>query len=160
MRSSRKRAGYAANERQRSGQWRERSVEGRKAVGGEHHSDSILVQGIEFEASHGYTASERRQTRRFRCTIEVEMDLSAAGRTDRVQDTADYRALCALVVEIGTQRVFRLIEALAAAIAEAIQQRHPGSRVTVYVEKMAPPCPGAPASAGVRITRGGDGDSD
>ena len=115
--------------------------------------DAILLSGIEFEASHGCTAAERRGTRRFRCSLEVRRDLAHAARTDRLGDTLDYRALCALVVEIGTKRTFRLVEALAGAILAAIQERHPGLGVTVTVEKLAPPCPGAPAAAGVRLTR-------
>ena len=116
--------------------------------------DAIFVHGIEFEANHGYTAAERKSTRRFRCAIELTHDLTSAAKSDRLQDTIDYRAVCALAVEIGTQKTYRLLEALAGAIADAVLARNPGSRVTVTVEKLAPPCPGAPASAGVNLTRG------
>lgn len=116
-------------------------------------ADSIFIQGLEFEANHGYTAAERKLTRRFRCHIELERDLAAAGVSDRVQDTIDYRAVCAIAVEIGTRRTFRLLEALAAAIAAAIQERHPDAEVSITVEKLAPPCPGAPASCGVKLRR-------
>ena len=97
-------------------------------------TDTITVHGLEFEASHGYTAAERKLTRRFRCHIELSRDLAAAARSDRVQDTIDYRAVC--------------------AIADAIIARFPGTGVTITVEKMAPPCPGAPVSTGVTLTRG------
>jgi dihydroneopterin aldolase len=114
----------------------------------------VFVTGLEFEASHGYTAAERKLTRRFRCHIELSRDLAAAARSDRVQDTIDYRAVCAIAVEIGTTRTYRLLEALAGAIADAIVARFPGTGVTITVEKMAPPCPGAPVSTGVTLTRG------
>jgi dihydroneopterin aldolase len=115
--------------------------------------DLIYVRGIEFEAAHGYTAPERKVTRRFRCDIEVRRDLGAAAKSDRIQDSVDYRALCALALELGTTRTYRLLEGLAGAIADALQARFPGSAVAVTVEKLAPPCPGNPSVAGVTISR-------
>ena len=34
-------------------------------------TDAVFVRGLEFEASHGYTAAERRATRRFRVSLEL-----------------------------------------------------------------------------------------
>lgn len=117
-------------------------------------SDAILVRGLEFEARHGYTAAERKLTRRFRCDIEIARDLTAPSQSDRIQDTLDYREVCELALQIGTQQTFKLLERLAGAIADAIQDRFPGTHVTITIEKIAPPCPGAPAATGVRLTRG------
>lgn len=116
-------------------------------------TDAILVGGIEFEASHGYTSAERKLTRRFRCHLELVRDLGQSAKSDRIQDTLDYRVVCQTVVDIGTTRTFRLLEALAGAMIEAIQNRYPGVGVTLTVEKLAPPCPGAPAYTAVRISR-------
>ena len=116
-------------------------------------ADSVYVTGIEFEASHGYTAAERKLTRRFRCAIELTLDLDAASRSDRIQDSVDYRVVSALAVEIGTTRVFKMIETLAGAIADAIHEKYPAAGLIVTVEKLAPPCPGAPTLSGVRIHR-------
>ena len=115
--------------------------------------DAIVVKGIEFEASHGYTAAERKLVRRFRCHLELERDLQAAAHSDRIEDTLDYRVVCQQVVEVGTQRTYRLLEGLAGAIADAIQDRFPRTRVVVTLEKLAPPCPGTPISTGVRLVR-------
>jgi dihydroneopterin aldolase len=116
-------------------------------------TDAVFVNGITFEANHGYTAVERKGTRRFRCSIELRRDFSAASRSDRIQDTIDYRAICAIAVDIGTNRTFKLLEALAASIADAVQERYPGVGLTITVEKLAPPCPGAPEVSGVRLVR-------
>ena len=62
--------------------------------------------------------------------------------------------MCATAVEIGTTRTFKLIEALAGAIADAVQDKYPDAGLTITVEKRAPPCPGAPDVSGVRLTRG------
>ena len=116
-------------------------------------SDSVYVTGIEFEASHGYTAAERKLTRRFRCSIELTADLAAASRRRRLQDSIDYRVVSGIAVEIGTTRMFKLIEALAGAIADAIHDKYPAAGLIVTVEKLSPPCPGAPTLSGVRIHR-------
>jgi dihydroneopterin aldolase len=115
--------------------------------------DTIFVSGIEFEASHGYTAAERKLTRRFRCDIELHTDLTASSRSDRIQDTLDYRKVCQIAVDIGTQRTFRLLEALAGAIADEVQERWPDVGLTITVQKFSPPCPGAPEATGVRLAR-------
>lgn len=111
------------------------------------------MKGIEFEASHGYTAAERKATRRFRCDIELSFDFGASVRTDRIADTVDYRVVCGIAVQIGTTRTFKLLEALAGAIADAVQERYPEAGLIIVVEKLAPPCPGAPTLSGVRLTR-------
>ena len=116
-------------------------------------TSAVYVEGIEFEASHGYTAAERRLTRKFRVGIEIRRDLEAAAGSDRIQDTIDYRAVCGIAVEIGTTRTFKLLETLAGAIADALAERFPDAGLTVTVEKLAPPCPGAPTLSGVRLVR-------
>ena len=114
----------------------------------------MYVRGIEFEASHGHTAAERRATRRFRCDLELQLDLSVPARSDRLADTIDYGLLSGMVVDIGTSQTFKLLEALAGAIADAILARYPQVVLTVSVEKLAPPCPGVPSLSGVRLVRG------
>ena len=114
-------------------------------------SDAVFIRGLEFEASHGYTAQERRSTRRFRVNLEIRRSLASAAHSDRIADTVDYRKVSEVAVGIGTRSTFRLLEALAGAIGRAIQELHPEATVVVEVEKLAPPCPGVPQSCGVRI---------
>ncbi len=113
--------------------------------------DTVFVRGLEFEANHGYTAAERRSTRRFRLNLEIELPLATASKSDKIGDTLDYRQVCELAVNIGTNNTYRLLEALAGAIGSAIQELQPSATVTVELEKLAPPCPGVPQSCGVRI---------
>jgi 7,8-dihydroneopterin aldolase/epimerase/oxygenase len=114
-------------------------------------TDSVFVRGLEFEGNHGYSAAERRGTRRFRANLTIEVDLGVATRSDRLGDTVDYGKVCEIAVELGTKSTFRLLEALAGAIGAKIQERYPHVRVAIELEKLAPPCPGVPAACGVRI---------
>jgi dihydroneopterin aldolase len=114
-------------------------------------SDCVFVRGLEFEGNHGYSAAERRGTRRFRVNLTLELPLAAAASSDRIVDTVDYYKVSEAVVAIGTKSTFRLLEALAGAIGARIQELYPHAAVAIELEKLAPPCPGVPAACGVRL---------
>jgi dihydroneopterin aldolase len=114
-------------------------------------TDCVFVRGLEFEGNHGYTAAERRGTRRFRINLRLEMSLAAAAASDRIADTVDYWKVSEIVVALGTKSTFRLLEALAGAIAARIQDLYPQAAVAIELEKLAPPCPGVPAACGVQL---------
>jgi 7,8-dihydroneopterin aldolase/epimerase/oxygenase len=115
--------------------------------------DSVFVRGLEFEGNHGYSAAERRGTRRFRVNLELGTSLHSASETDRISDTVDYWKVSEIVVSLGTKSTFKLLEALAGAMASEIHKTYPDVSITVEIEKLAPPCPGVPAACGVRIHR-------
>src|SRR6478609_1707172 len=114
-------------------------------------TDSVFVRGLEFEGNHGYSAAERRGTRRFRVNLTLELPLAAAVASDRIADTVDYWKVSEVVIALGTKSTFRLLEALAGAIGGKIQELYPHAAVSIELEKLAPPCPGVPASYGVRV---------
>ncbi len=114
-------------------------------------TDSVFVRGLEFEGNHGYTAAERRGTRRFRVNLTLELPLTAAAASDKIVDTVDYWKVSDIVVSTGTKSTFKLLEALAGAIGAKIQDLYPQAKVIIELEKLAPPCPGVPAACGVRL---------
>ncbi len=115
-------------------------------------ADSVFVRGLEFEANHGYTAAERKATRRFRVNIELTVPLERASKSDRLADTIDYRRVCELALNAATETTFKLLEALAGAIGHAVQAEFGHAELTIELEKLAPPCPGVPASCGVVVS--------
>lgn len=114
-------------------------------------TDCVFVRGLEFEGNHGYTAAERRGTRRFRVNLTLELPLGAAAHSDKLVDTVDYWKVSEAVVALGTKSTFKLLEALAGAIGARIQEIYPQAAVAIELEKLAPPCPGVPASCGVKL---------
>jgi 7,8-dihydroneopterin aldolase/epimerase/oxygenase len=114
-------------------------------------TDCVFVRGLEFEGNHGYTAAERRGTRRFRVNLTLELPLGAAAASDRIADTVDYWKVSEIVVALGTKSTYKLIEALAGAIGNKIQELYPHAAVSIELEKLAPPCPGVPAACGVKL---------
>ena len=114
-------------------------------------TDRVFVRGLEFEGNHGYTAAERRGTRRFRVNLTLELSLAAAAASDRIVDTIDYWKVSEIVVALGTKSTYKLLEALAGAMGAKIQELYPHARVMIELEKLAPPCPGVPAACGVKL---------
>jgi dihydroneopterin aldolase len=113
--------------------------------------DCVFVRGLEFEGNHGYSAAERRGTRRFRVDLRLELPLAAAAASDRIVDTVDYWKVSEIVIALGTKSTYKLLEALAGAIAAKIQELYPRAAVAIELEKLAPPCPGVPAACGVKL---------
>jgi dihydroneopterin aldolase len=118
-------------------------------------SDRILVRGLMVYAHHGVLEEERRLGQRFEIDLDARLDLRQAGATDALEATVSYADLVALASEIATRRTFRLIEALADAVARAILERHPPiEAITVTVRKPSAPVPAALDHVAVEVTRG------
>ena len=83
-------------------------------------SDKIILTGIEIFGRHGCSIEEQTLGQKFYVDVELNLDLSKAGRSDNFDDTVDYVKILELVEKIvgGTPR--RLIETVAEEIAEKI----------------------------------------
>ena len=94
----------------------------------------IEIQGLELTGFHGATPHERKRGQRF--LFDVFLVAHDAGiRTDQLADTVDYTQVVTCVQEVSDGHRFNLIEALAAAVADAIVERFDVSRVRVRVRK-------------------------
>jgi dihydroneopterin aldolase len=112
----------------------------------------ILLEGIQVPAALGVTAAERRMRRPVLLDLEVERDLSAAGRTDRIGQTLHYKRIFEVVEDVAANQEHKLVEALGQRIAEAVLAKFDADAVTVTVRKPKP-IAGVLEHAGVRITR-------
>jgi dihydroneopterin aldolase len=97
----------------------------------------VELEGLEVFGRHGVEEDERREGRVF--LYDVWLEVSEAGRSDRLEDVVDYREVAACVREVAGSSQFRLLEALAGAVGDAIAERFPVERVRVRVRKPAPP---------------------
>jgi dihydroneopterin aldolase len=94
----------------------------------------IEVQGLELRGFHGATPSEQREGQPF--FFDVTLVAHDAGiRTDQLADTIDYTQVVACIRKVSDSHRFNLIEALAAAVADAILEQFDVSRVRVRVRK-------------------------
>lgn len=117
--------------------------------------DTIELRGLTFYGYHGAFAEERRLGQRFVVDLRLGLDLEAAGRTDDLTCTVDYSKVAQTARSIVEGRPFKLIEALAEALASAILESHPAvERIDVRVEKPSAPVAAAPSGlVAVEISR-------
>jgi dihydroneopterin aldolase len=99
-------------------------------------SVAIELHGLEVHGHHGVLEVERRVGQRFLVDLElVYDDASAVLASDRIEDAIDYRDVVSFVSELSGRRAYRLLEAFAAALADALLDRFPLARVRVRVRK-------------------------
>lgn len=114
--------------------------------------DRILIEGMSFFGHHGVYPAEREAGTHFTVDVALELDLGEAGRTDRLEDTLDYRDAYGLVREVLEGDRCQLVEALAQRTAERLLTLDRVRRATVTVRKR-PPLPWAAATVGVEVSR-------
>jgi dihydroneopterin aldolase len=94
----------------------------------------IEIQGLELKGFHGALERERKEGQPF--LFDVVLHAHDAGvRSDKLADTVDYDQVVDCIRNVSAAHRFNLIEALAAAIADALLERFPVSRVRVRVRK-------------------------
>lgn len=96
---------------------------------------TIELQGIELHGFHGVLDRERVEGQRFLVDVELDLADTTAAASDRIEDAVDYRDVVAAVAEVSDGHAYNLLEALAAAVAEALLSRFPVARVRVRVRK-------------------------
>jgi dihydroneopterin aldolase len=115
--------------------------------------DKIILTGIQFYGHHGAQEEEQILGQRFRVDVELSLDLRPAGTADALALTVDYADVVKRVTDIGQTRRFRLLEALAEAMAADLLERYNIHEVRVRVVKCAPPIPEPVEAVGVEVVR-------
>lgn len=119
--------------------------------------DKIYINKMEFYGYHGVFPEETKLGQRFIVDLAVSLDLTSAGKTDRLEYSVDYSALYRVCKAIVEGQPAKLVETVAERIAGNILQEFPSIfEVTVKVMKPDPPIPGHYQSVGIEITRGRD----
>jgi dihydroneopterin aldolase len=115
--------------------------------------DRIVVRGLRVMGIHGVLPEEQERPQPFEVDIELEVDLRVACRSDDLDDTVDYGAICEAVAHVISTEHYALLERLAARIVEVCSADTRVAGVTVEVRKMEPPVATTVAHVGVRLER-------
>lgn len=113
--------------------------------------DRIRIRDLSTRCILGINSWEREKMQDIILSITLHADLSAAGRSDNLEDSVDYKALKNRILEMVEPSRFYLIEGLAEAIADLCLENPRVKEVEVVVDK-----PGAlrfARSVGVEISR-------
>jgi dihydroneopterin aldolase len=117
-------------------------------------SDTIFVKGLLIHAHHGVMEHESRVGQRFILDLVLTIDLAQAARSDKLADTVSYAAIVESANTAFTAHQYRLVEAAAGAVADAILTAFPGvASVQVTVHKPHAPISAIFADVGVTLTR-------
>jgi dihydroneopterin aldolase len=115
--------------------------------------DAIQVRGIRAYGYTGLLPEEQVLGQWFEVDLTLWVDLAAAGNSDRIGDTVDYRAAIAIVKRLITTEKFALVERLAEAIATEILTLNLVQQIRVQLTKVAPPIPDFGGKITIDITR-------
>src|SRR5262245_54772583 len=116
-------------------------------------ADRILISGLRELGVHGVLPEEQLRPQPFEIDIELIVDLSTPGTSDELDDTPDYWAVCEAVSRFVSSEKYRLLERLAARIAEVCRADPRVQGVVVNLRKLHPPVRAMLDSVGVRIER-------
>ena len=116
-------------------------------------ADRIVLHAMRFAGRHGVRDEERALPQPIEVDVELRYDLRPAGASDALAETVDYGRVFELCREIVEERSFRLLEAIAQHVADAILAQTAVEAVTVRVRKLRVPVRGHVDHAEVEIDR-------
>ena len=115
--------------------------------------DCIQLTGIRSYGYTGYLPEEQVLGQWFEVDLTLWLDLAAAGHSDNITDTLDYRRAIEIVKQLVKTSKFALIEKLATAIADAILEFEQVQQVQVRLSKPAAPIPDFGGKITIELTR-------
>ena len=117
-------------------------------------TDTIFIKCAVIHAGHAVLEHETEVGQRFVIDLELATDLAPAGASDKLADTVSYASIVEAVTRAFTTKSYRLVEAAAAAVADAVLAAFPRiSSVRVTVHKPHAPIAAIFSDVGVTILR-------
>ena len=99
----------------------------------------ISIVDLEVFYRVGVPDAERSQPQRLLLTVVLESDFTAAAKSDSIADTIDYYAVTQRLLKFGENREWKLIEKLAADLADTVLAEFKPQSVSVEVKKFIIP---------------------
>ncbi len=115
--------------------------------------DIIQLTGIRCYGFTGYLPEERVLGQWFEVDLRLTLDLATAGKSDRIEDTLDYRGIIADVKEIVSTAKFSLVEKLADTLVTAALKDERVQQVELKLHKPAAPIPDFGGRITIELTR-------
>jgi dihydroneopterin aldolase len=117
-------------------------------------NDTIFVTGLVVHAHHGVGDDEGRIGQQFLIDLAIDMDLAKASVSDKLADTISYADVVEVAVRAFRAKRYRLVEAAAGAVADALFVAFPRiEQLRVTVHKPHAPIAAVFADVGVTLIR-------
>ena len=98
-------------------------------------TDRVFVSGLALHATHGVMQHEAKVGQTFKLDLALDIELADASRSDKIADTVGYDQVVEVAGRTFCAQRYRLVEAAAGAVADAVLDRFPqvlAVRVTVH----------------------------
>lgn len=115
--------------------------------------DSISITGIRCYGYIGFFPEEKVLGQWFEVDLTIGLDLTAASKSDALEDTVDYGSVVNSVQELVKNSRFALLEKVADAIANTILKQPLAQEVKVSLTKLAAPIPDFSGKVTIEIIR-------
>ena len=116
--------------------------------------DRIILRDLAFFAYHGVFEEEATLGQRFYFDLDCYLDMRPAGQNDDETKTVRYDFIVKRLADIVQNQRFKLIEALAEAVAKDLLTQFPQlQQVRIKVRKPEAPIPAIIKDIAVEITR-------
>ena len=115
--------------------------------------DTIRIEQLVLDCIIGINPWERLTKQRITIDIEVNVDLSAAGKTDAIEDTINYRTISKAITSEIEASSYGLVEALAARVAEICLELENEKAQSVVITVRKPGAVRKAAAVGVIVRR-------
>jgi dihydroneopterin aldolase len=117
-------------------------------------TDRISIKGLSLHAYHGVVPYEGRVGQTFTIDLTLDIDMSIAARSDKVADTVSYDQVVATTSHVFTAQKYKLIEAAAGNVAEAVLAKFPRVKaVEVTIHKPHAPIAATFSDVAVTLSR-------
>ena len=117
-------------------------------------TDRIFIRGLALHAYHGIMPHEGKVGQTFTLDLDLDIDLSDAARSDKVKDTASYDQVADCTAKAFTGKRFKLIEAAAGAVADAVLAAYPRVlTISVTIHKPHAPIAATFSDVGITLVR-------
>lgn len=117
--------------------------------------DKIFLKGCRFYGYHGVFSEEKQLGQIFTVDLELELDLSRASESDRLEDTVHYGLIFETVKKQVEHQTYDLIEKLGGTICDNILEHFPEVQtVNISIAKENPPIAGHYDAVGISLERG------
>jgi len=117
-------------------------------------SDSVFINGLVLHGFHGVMPHEGKVGQPFILDLVLDIELADAAKSDKLADTVSYDAVVNVVTRTFTGKRYRLVEAAAGAVADAVLENFPRVRsLRVTVRKPHAPVAAVFTDVGVTLVR-------
>lgn len=116
--------------------------------------DKIILKGMRFFGNHGVFEAEIKLGQHFEVDLELSLNLQPAGQRDDLSLSVSYAEIYDVVEKILTGPPFKLLEAVAEAIAQNVLEHYERiQEIKVTLKKPEAPIKGIFQYMAVEITR-------